>query len=65
MGVPGQMAYAHANGSLDDIAASACAFGTRTLAVQWCAIRGVGMHQEKVGSSLQWTPLAQFENIVV
>ncbi|KAH8061319.1 hypothetical protein JL720_13428 [Aureococcus anophagefferens] len=64
LGGPGQTAYAHGSGALDDDALGGRAGGRRSSALQWLAIEGVGMHQEAVGAAPQWTPLATMERIL-
>ncbi|KAJ8599726.1 hypothetical protein CTAYLR_003388 [Chrysophaeum taylorii] len=64
LGGPGQTAYAHASGAIDAFAEEARSRGTFATTVQWLAVRGVGMHQEAVGSAPQWTPLSRVEQVL-
>jgi len=64
LGGPGQTAYAHSSGALDDDALGSRGGGRRSSALQWLAIEGVGMHQEAVGTAPQWTPLERMERIL-
>lgn len=64
LGGPGQTAYANASGAIDSFAQMARGRGVFASAVQWLAVRGVGMHQEVVGSAPQWTPLRRVEEVL-
>lgn len=64
LGGPGQTAYASASGELDAYSERARSRGSFASTVQWLAVRGVGMHQEAVGSAPQWTPLRRVEEVL-
>lgn len=64
LGGPGQTAYANASGELDAYSERARSRGSFASTVQWLAVRGVGMHQETVGSAPQWTPLRRVEEVL-